>query len=79
MTQKKGILNYEFYATAATDDKFFVFFALSLLFLTQPHNSRNSLRNSLLFLNKYMYICAYDYMGADNTLFHPRKPNARNI
>ena len=18
-----------------------------------------------------MYICAYDYMGADNTLFHP--------
>ena len=26
-----------------------------------------------------MYICAYDYMGADNTLFHPHKPNKRNI
>ena len=77
MTQKKGILNFT--PPPPPMIKFFVFCALSLLFLTQPHNSRNSLRNSLLFLNKYMYICAYDYMGADNTLFHPRKPNARNI
>ena len=77
MMQKKGILNFT--PPCATDDKIFLFVALSPLFPTQPHNSRNSLHNSLLFLNKYMYICAYDYMGADNTLFHPHKPNTRNI
>ena len=77
MTQKKR--NFEFYATAATDNKIFLFVALSPLFPTQPHNSRNSLHNSLLFLNKYMYICAYDYMGADNTFFHPLEPSKKDI